>query len=125
MDITIDSEAAREIVQKAIFESLDQDARNALVQQAVQALTQRPKKELYSTTIPDTPLEAAFNRAVQELSTEVVREYLSDSSIKKAIQDQIFAALNDIVEEKGNWLYDSIGYAVGQKVASVLGGEVL
>jgi len=124
MDITINPEAAQEFVQKALFDSLSQDARNELVGQALTALTLRPKKDrLYGSPEPRSPLEEAFDRAVVTIANTVVREYLEDEEIKKAIQKQILVALDKIIQDKGTWLYDQIGLAVGQQVAHVMGGN--
>jgi hypothetical protein len=125
MELSINPEAAKEIVQKAIFDSLSQDARNELVGQAITALTLRPKKDRYAYSGPEprSPLEEAFDRAVVTIANQVVREYLEDEEIKKAIQAQILAALDKIIQDKGTWLYDQIGLAVGQQVAHVMGGN--
>lgn len=126
MELKIDGEAAREFVQEALMRSLTPDTKEAVIKQAVQSLVARPPKDSrYGAPEPESPLEMAFRSAVRAISHQVVTEYLNDDEVKEAIRTQILAALDAIVQEKGTWLYDQIGFAVGEKIASVLGGERL
>jgi hypothetical protein len=119
-DISINPEAAKEVVHKAILELLDADARERLIGEAVTALTVRPKKERFSDVEQPSQLEQAFRNAVSQISVQVVREYLEDEVVAQSIRDQILAVLKQLIEDKGTWLYDEIGFAVGKKITEVL-----
>lgn len=123
MEVKIDGEIAQQIVQKAIFESLTEESRNAMIEQAIAALITLPPKVNYGSIQPPSPLQVAFNDQVRQVASEVVNTYLNDDRIRDSIRYQIISALDDLIKQKGNYLYDQIGYAVGQKIASVMGEE--
>ena len=117
MTMSIDSEAAREVVAKGIIESLSDEQRNLVIQQAVQALLEEPR-DSYGRNKGKSPLQIAFNNAVRWVANDVVREYLDLPDIRSAVESSILVALKTYMEEYG---YEHlVSQAVGDRVVEAL-----
>lgn len=119
-NISIDSEAVRGFVSQAIIQSITAEQRELVLRQAVESLLDEPK-DSYGRVRAPSPLAAAFTNAVQQVSTSVVREYLDDETIKQNVRQQIITQIEKMLAEK-DWLYDSIGMAVGDRVREIIQG---
>ena len=117
MTMSIDSEAAREVVAKGIIESLSDEQRNLVIQQAVHALLEDPR-DSYGRNKGKSPLQIAFNNAVRWVANDVVREYLDLPDIRSAVESSILVALKTYMENYG---YEHlISQAVGDRVVEAL-----
>lgn len=120
--ITIDSEAVRAIVSKAIVDQLGEDQRQAVIAQAVEALLDEPKDH-YGKTITPSPLALAFKDAVRQIAHDVVREYLAEDRVNQQVREQIVTKVKAMLDGEGGWLYSSIGFAVAQRVEEIMRGD--
>lgn len=116
-NIQIDSEAVREVVAKGIIESLSDEQRNLVIQQAVQTLLEEPR-DSYGRNKGESPLQIAFNNAVRGVANDVVREYLNLPDIRSAVESSILVALKAYMEQYG---YEHlVSQAVGDRVVEAL-----
>lgn len=125
-NISIDSSAVRDIVMRGIFDALGEEQRNLLIQEALGALLERKTvKQTYGRdeTLP-SPLEDAFRNAVVGIAREVVDEYLAQDDIRTAVRAKLFETISAKLNEQGDWIYDTIGSAAGDRIAQVLKGDL-
>ena len=118
--ISIDSQSVQSIVSKAIVDSMSSEARERVIQQAVQHLVAAPKKEMYAPQQP-SPIQHAFNVAVQKAAVDVVREMVDEGDLKERIREMVREKVVDALTGEGyNPLASAIGGAVGDVVQDAL-----
>lgn len=115
MNITLDNDQVRTLVQEGIIAQLTGEQREAIISQALAALLTKPRDNYGRESV--SPLQSAFNTAVQRVSerlaTELIEENpevrsrikeqliggvelaLKDYRVKSAITDTITKALDD------------------------------
>lgn len=119
-EIKLDSDAVQNIVAKALLEELSEEARNSLIQQAITYLIAVPENtNHYRTRQEKSPLQAAFEKAAVEVADGYVRELFNRNEFKSHVDRAVLKFVNDKFKE-ADWLYDSIGVAVGNQVGELL-----
>ena len=118
MTISIDSDAVREVVAKGIIESLSEDQRTLVIQQAVQALLQQPEDPYRRGQKGESPLQIAFNNAVRDVANGVVKDYLDTPKVRLAVESSIMTALKNYMENYGYEHF--ISQAIGDRVVEAL-----
>lgn len=117
-NITIDTEAVRELVARGIIDAIGPEQRDLVIQQAVQALLEAPK-DTYGRVSGDTPLQQAFNNAVRQIATDVVKDYLNVDEVKTQVRQKIVEVVEQLLTEQ-NWHVSAIGYAFGERLTEML-----
>ena len=123
MDLKLDPEAVQSIASAAIFDHLDQEARDSIIKQAVQHLL-TPEKDRNSYGVGKTPLQRAFDQAISQAAHKVVREQIeNDPAVQEKILEMLGPLLNSAMEaeakELDTTLADKIGSALGSWLADV------
>lgn len=118
MDLKIDSEAMRTVVAEAIVAKLDEQSRVDLIQQAVAKMLTPPKQQ-YGSSPTKSPLEAAFEGAVLNLTVDVTKQYIEDHP---EIKDKIRSVMIEGLEKLLNDRYE-FRRAISEAVASALKRE--
>lgn len=96
MNISLDSEQLKSLVSEAIFKSLDEEKRNALVQGAIAHLL-TPASTGYGRA--KSPIEDAFMYGVQAVATRIATEILeNDEKVKEKIRDLLNESLVRVME---------------------------
>jgi hypothetical protein len=122
MELKLDAEALQSVAATAIFQSIDADQRDTILQQAIRGLLV-PDKNGYGT-LGQTPLQKAFDNAIASASYQVVRERIADDprvseAISELLGPMINSALNAEAENYDQTLATAIGAAVGNWLAEV------
>ena len=120
MEIKFDAEAAATIASAAIFDSMSQDARDGVIRSAVQFLL-TPEEQRYGGR-GSTPLQDAFNEAIQQAAFKAVQEKIAnDPVVTQSIADILGPMINAaLVAESELWnsgLANAIGSALGSWLA--------
>lgn len=110
-NINLDGEAMQAVVSKAILEGISQDQKLSLVEQAINYLVTAPPAPAYGRTQP-TPLQSAFNRAVEAVSTKVVMEIIQAEELDAAIREGCEKAIRTNLAENPGWLYGTISESI-------------
>lgn len=121
MEIKINSEAAASIASAAIFDSLSQEARESVIQQAIQYLL-TPEKDRNRYSHGKTPLQTAFEQALTVAAHKAVAERVeSDPEIKAEIDKLLgpltVQAIKASSENYRDELAEHVGVAVGRWLA--------
>lgn len=118
MDIKLDPDSVKVLVQSAILEQMGEEKREALLKDAIGNLLVVPAKTSYGTPTT-TPLEDAFSSAVQMAARTVVMETVRNSP---EVQEAINSILSPIIAEWANDNYDglpeALGVAIGEWIKS-------
>lgn len=124
MEIKLDGDAVASIAATAIFEAMDIDTRNSVIQQALSyLLTPAQVTSGYNNRgASETPLQQAFNQGVRDATFKLVREYITESEeIKQGILSMLGPLITAALEGEASvyryGLSESIGHAVGQWLA--------
>lgn len=115
-------EVDKEVVAKAILDSLDKDQRDELIQSAIKRLLE----ERHSTTYGHsgkTYLQEVFEEGVLEAAKEIVREELKKPEVRKALSDAISIAVAKALDITSD-SYMGMVNRVSEAVASALAYEV-
>lgn len=114
---TVSSDDMRAAVAKAVLDTLDQNKRDLLVQQALENLI-APRKDSrsYGSDKPSI-LEETFNSELAMYAREVVREYFTEDGPMKEklngfIQRMVEKMLTDEEGELGKALAEAVGEAM-------------
>lgn len=118
-NITIPADAMREVVAKAILDSLTGDQKEALIASALNYLTTSPPNNRgFGAPDQPSPLQVAFNTAVREAAVEVVKEVVHDE-LAVRVREVVLQKVADAVTAD-SILASGIGYAVGEVVSTAL-----
>lgn len=95
--LTIPEETMRTLIGDAILAGIDQDARNALIQSAINYLVAPTKhKDSWRNEVGPSPLEEAFKFAVNNYARGYVKTWIeSNDDVQQAVRtqlDNLFAA---------------------------------
>jgi hypothetical protein len=117
MEIKLDAEAVAGIASAAIFDAMSADMRESVIKQAVQYLL-TPEENRGRFGPGKTPLQNAFDQAIQQVAYKVVKERIEeDPVISEHIQSLIHPlmtqALNAEAVDYETTLADAIGSAMG------------
>lgn len=127
MEIKLDGAAVAEIASAAIFQSLSEQQRENVLKQAVEALLS-PDKNHHSTLYGKTPLQQAFEQAIQQAAFKAVHEKIAEDPEVRAKIDElmgplILGAVKEGAVRYNDSLSDAIGRAVGNWLAEKARGE--
>jgi hypothetical protein len=101
--INIDDAAMKSIVGDALLKTLTEENRAILIKEAITHLLTVPEKDRYSgrhAPDPKSPLQMAFERAIEHEMAELVREEIKNNeklrtSLRKMMVEVFDAALDD------------------------------
>ena len=115
-DIKIDTGAMNQIVSKAILEGIDDNQKQTILDQAVQALI-APRKDRYGQSTGLTPIQEAFDLAVNQTIGQVARELVSENEelltrVRGLVADAMAAAL----KEPYTKLRENVNRAVAESI---------
>ena len=127
MEIKIDTESMAQIASKAIFDELSQEQRDKVLLQAVQALL-IPETNRNSFHVGKTPMQVAFDQAIQQAAQKAVQERIANSPEIRAKIDELLGpillkGLEASAEHYDYGLSEAIGSAVGNWLAQKARGE--
>lgn len=114
MNNIIDPEAMKHIVAHAILEHMGTQSRDALITEALTYLI-TPPKDAYGRNSGHSPLQTAFNQAIQAAAFETVKDVLTQPAYKDMVETAIRDAVVKSLADKAG-LSNAIGYAVGQVI---------
>lgn len=116
LNVSLDPESVKELITGAIFEQIGQEGRDALVRQALTALTMA-EKDRYGQPMP-TPLQIAFTNAVTAAAHKVVMETLRDDpAIEVAIADLLGPLRQAAIDRQWDGLPEALGSAFAAWIA--------
>lgn len=119
---TINADAMKSIVAKAIMEGITQDQRDVLIEQAITHLI-KPGPTSYGRTEP-SPLQHAFNEAIERACNRVVDEIITERpEFNAKVRDAVTAAMTALVDGGNYDLSQKVGNAVGNAVAAWAQGQ--
>ena len=119
LELGLEQEQLKGIVSEAILRSLDDQKRDALVQQALQYLL-TPQESGYSYGRKKTPLEEAFEFAIRSVAGEVVSDHLEqDAQVKERLNGLVAEAFAKALENDRERITDRLADAI----TSALTGE--
>lgn len=117
-DIKIESDAMNAIVSKAILEGIDADQKQAILEQAVNALIKPRQTSTYSRETT-TPLQDAFELAVQQTVGQVAREMVSENQeLLAKVRELVTDAMAEAVKEPYTKLREAVNRAVADSIVS-------
>lgn len=127
MEIKLDADAMAALASKAIFEEMGQEQRDKVVLQAVQALL-IPESNRNSFHVGKTPMQVAFDIAIQQAAQKAVQERVANSPEIAAKIDELLGpvlqgALKASAEKYDYGLSEAIGHAVGNWLADKARGD--
>lgn len=115
MEIKLDADAVTAIASAAIFESLDKDARDLVIKQAIMYLLAPDVKHFSGTGA--TPLQRAFNQAVETAAFNVVREVVADDvNVKAHIMELLGPLVTSTLDVQAQDWRDDFGTAIGKAI---------
>lgn len=116
-DLTINTDAMKTVVAKAILDSLEPQQREQMITAAIEYLITEPeRKDHYgrSEKMP-SPLQNAFNDAVARSARSVVEDVLGEPGVQARIDAAIREAVAKAIADHGD-LARSIGFAMGDVI---------
>ena len=117
--IHIEGDAMRAIVAKAVLEGISQDQRDLLVEQAIQyIITAPPKPSTYGAVQQPSPLQAAFQNAIQLSLSETARRVVDSEPVRQRVDQLMADALADVMKTDNSSLPDAVRAALGQAIST-------
>lgn len=106
--LTIPEETMRALIGDAILAGIDQTARDALIQSAINYLVAPTKTSTYGRTdVGPSPLEEAFKQAVNDYARRYVQQWIeSNGDVQAAMRiqlDELFAAYRSTLSESSDF----------------------
>jgi hypothetical protein len=89
MDVKLNDDNMKDIIAKAVLDTLTPEARTELLSTAVKSLLTIPNSSGYGQR--KSPLQEAFNSAIQEVAHQIAREQLVGNTEVKAKIEQMIA----------------------------------
>lgn len=120
MEIKLDTDAAASIASAAILQSLSEENKQAMIQQALQYLMTPERDRGYG--LSKSPMQNAFDSALHQAAHKVVQDHIASlPEVETAITDLLGPLLNGVVKKQSeNWndeLAGVIGNAIGDWLA--------
>lgn len=117
-EIKIESDAMQAIVSKAILEGIDADQRQAILEQAVNALI-KPRTTGGYNAKATTPLQDAFDLAVEQTVGQIAREMVSENqALLTKVRELVTDAMAEAVKEPYTKLREAVNRAVAESIVS-------
>lgn len=99
MQIQLDDSQLKSIITESIFLSLTEEKKASLLKESIQFLL-TPAKGPYSNE-SISPLQRAYNQAINDVCREQVKEMLQNSSeLKEQIKDLVIKSFQKCIAEK-------------------------
>lgn len=115
MEVSMSSEALKELMGEAILRSIDQKTRDELIKNAIASLIVVPKKKNYYDS--ESPLQEAFEFAAGNLCRDLVREMmLKDEAFRASIRSLIVSAVERATTNKLESISNTIGNAISNAI---------
>ena len=120
MDIKIPEAQMQDIVASAIFQTIDENARATLIQDAIRYLISKPEKKSYYDADPKSPLQFAFENAIGVAANKLIREQIeANPEIQQKILDLLKEALTKVFETNRTATVERIATALGSALAKM------
>lgn len=117
MDIKLSDEMLRTVVSDAIFKSMGDDQRSALVMGAIKHLL-TPVKPSYGYGEPKSPLTEAFEIGIRAAAIELCRKMLAeDEAVKEKIQGLLSEAMVRLTETNREKTVEKLADAISAGMA--------
>lgn len=117
-EIKIESDAMQTIVSKAILEGIDADQKQAILEQAVNALI-KPRTTGGYNSKPTTPLQDAFDLAVERTVNQIATEMVSGNEpLLAKVRELVTDAMAEAVKEPYTKLRENVNRAVADSIVS-------
>jgi pyruvoyl-dependent arginine decarboxylase (PvlArgDC) len=112
-NLNLPDDQMREIVSAAILQTVTAENRDALITSAIASLL-APNSSGYGGR--ESPLQVAFNLAIQQTARQIVKEMLdTDEQIKAVVEEIIIsAAKKAFSSEKKDTMIDSMANAIAE-----------
>lgn len=91
MKLDIDDDQMKSLLSEAIYASLDEKKRGALIKGALEHLLTPDRNSGYGVT-GQTPIQRAFNNAIETVANTVVREELTKNEAVRAKIEEMMAS---------------------------------
>lgn len=118
MDIKIPEAQMQDIVAQAIFKTLDENARNTLIQEAITYLITKPEKKDYYAPDPKSPLQQAFHNAVGVAANKLISDQFdTDQALKEKILALFAEAMVRVFEMDRATTVQRLANAIGSAMA--------
>ena len=103
MDVKIDQDAMQALVAKAVFDGMTPDKREALLTGAIKSLMETPRGNDRNYFGEKTsPLQTAFNRAVETVAMQHAVEFLSNDADFQTRLKSLFADVANSLFAEGD-----------------------
>lgn len=111
MDVKIDTDGMQALVAKAVFDGMTAEKREALITGAIKSLLETPKgndRNYLGGKI--SPLQSAFNRAIEQVAREHAEKFLAEDPAFQAKLKGLFADVaNALFSDEGNNRIELVG----------------
>lgn len=98
IEVNFDQDALHDLISKWVLEQMSVEQREKVLQQAITYLMTPPKADKYATYQPPSPLQEAFNNALNRVMHDVARTIVDeDPAIRDAIQKLMGEALEEFL----------------------------
>lgn len=119
MDIKISDEQMQSIVSAAVLQAMGTEARDTVMKAAIEYLLTPKSDDRYSYSKPKSPLQRAFENAIEVYAMGAAREWLEErEDARQQIRDLYVAAYQKMVTDYQPDLIDRIA----QQMARALSG---
>ena len=117
MEIKINEEAINSSIQKAIIDSLSEEAKTEMISKAIQYLMKPESKGRYGSTI--SPLQAAYEQAAYKVSLDLVKAEVEklESPLRKAVEEVIHKGIEKWLSSDKESIVDKIADALSHVVS--------
>lgn len=93
------TESMKAAVVKVIYDSIDEESRKKMLEDAIQSLLTVKKKDLYGRDNGESPLSEMFANGVFTVAQQVIREKMqNDPELRRKIETLYAEAFNRIFE---------------------------
>lgn len=118
LNITLDSEAIRKMVTESVLAQIEPQQQKAIIESAVQQMLTPPVNG-YSGRKELSPLQQAFNTAVNNYCHDIARTWLAQPEVQEKLRTAAVDALGKLLET--NWsLSGELGSAIAKAIESSL-----
>ena len=114
--IQFDPATMNQIVSKAIIESISDEQRDLIIQQAVNSLLKAPPRSGYGVE-PQTPIQAAFDNAVSMAAMKIAHDFVAEN---EQLKDKVRALLAQSAEVLLADEYSEFGQKMRKGIAAVM-----
>lgn len=115
LKLNLSADQVRDLVAEAIMARLDDTTRDGLIEQAIRHIL-APVDTSYGSRVKRSPLEEAFQSAVQSLTYRLAHEYIAENpDVQERLRAVIIGGMEKMLTDDrqirrqvGDWLGESI-----------------